>query len=215
MTVNDVITAQQLGYMIEAIAAHIARNRDLLNQLDSALGDGDHGTSISTAFSSGAEQVKQLGDAQPADILKTTASALMNRMGGASGALFGTLFMKAALTVKDKTKLTKSDVDALWQAGLDGVKSRGKSDVGDKTMIDALSPAVVAFCAEASFETAWHSAAEAAQQGAESTKNLVAKHGRAKFIAERAIGHQDAGATSISLMFEAIRVYWDTIEGHK
>ncbi|MEQ8675402.1 MAG: dihydroxyacetone kinase subunit DhaL [Aggregatilineales bacterium] len=213
MTANIVITSQQLDDMIVAIAAQIAENRDLLNQLDSALGDGDHGTSISTAFSSAAEQVKQLEDAQPADILKTTASVVMNRMGGASGALFGTLFMKAALTAKDKTTLTKSDMDALWQAGLDGVKSRGKSDVGDKTMIDALSPAVQAFCGAQDFGSGWQSAAEAAQRGAKSTKTMIAKHGRAKFISERAIGHQDAGATSITLMFEAIYAYWKTLEG--
>ena len=121
--------------------------------------------------------------------------------------------MKAALIAKDKTTLTKSDMDALWGAGLDGVKSRGKSDVGDKTMIDALSPAVAAFCAEDDFEHGWQSAAEAAQQGAESTKDLIAKHGRAKFISERAIGHQDAGATSIALMSAAIHAYWNTIEG--
>ncbi len=209
----NTISTQQLRAMVKAIADQISENRDLLNRLDSALGDGDHGTSISTAFESAVQQVDKLDDdAYASDILKATASALMNRMGGASGALFGTLFMKAALTAKSHDHLDKSTFDSLWKAGLDGVKSRGKSDVGDKTMVDALSPAVSAFNEASDFKNGWQVAAEAAQGGAENTKEMIAKHGRAKFTAERAIGHQDAGATSIALMFAAIHMYWHTIE---
>ena len=201
------INAQALAAMISAIHQRIADNVALLNQLDSALGDGDHGTGISTAFGAAVEQVENLENPQPVDILKATALALMNRMGGASGALFGSFFLKGALTVQGKATLTKADMDAMLDAGLAGVKHRGKSDVGDKTMIDALAPAVEAFRAKNDFASGWQAAAQAAEQGAEATKALVAKHGRAKFAGERAVGHQDAGATSIALMFAALHDY--------
>jgi phosphoenolpyruvate---glycerone phosphotransferase subunit DhaL len=203
------VTTQHFVGFISTMSQSISAHRDGLNQLDSALGDGDHGTGISTAFEATVETIKGLDNPNLMDVLKTTATTLMNRMGGASGALFGTFFLKGAIVAKDKKTLSKSDMGALLQAGLEGVKQRGKSDVGDKTMIDALSPAVNAFKASADFDEAWKHAATAARQGAESTKELVAKHGRAKFIGERAIGHQDAGATTIALMFEAIQDYWE------
>ena len=203
------VTSKHLIGMIATISRQITANRDLLNELDSALGDGDHGTGIGTAFAGAVENIDELIDPSIADILKTAATTLMNRMGGASGALFGTFFLKGAIITKDKNRLSKSDMDAVLQAGLDGVKQRGKSDVGDKTMIDALKPAVVAFASCSEFDKAWKQATQAAQKGAESTIEMVAKHGRAKFIGERAIGHQDAGATTIALMFEAIQYYWE------
>ena len=141
---ND-INSQQLIEIINCIAERIHDNRDVLNKLDSALGDGDHGTGISTAFNTAVEDIEALSEPDIMTILKTTAMALMNRMGGASGALYGTFFLKAAMTSKDKVTLSKADCDEFLQAGLEGVKKRGKSDVGDKTMIDALSPAVMAF----------------------------------------------------------------------
>lgn len=183
----SVVTTQYLVGFVTNMSQSITANRDELNKLDSALGDGDHGTGISTAFETAVETINTLDNPTAIDILKTTASVLMNRMGGASGALFGTFFLKGAMIAKDKDSLSKADMDMLLQAGLDGVKQRGKSDVGDKTMIDALSPAVNAFKANADFDEAWQQATEAARKGAESTKELVAKHGRAKFIGERAI----------------------------
>ncbi|GAB5491976.1 MAG: dihydroxyacetone kinase subunit DhaL [Phototrophicaceae bacterium] len=204
---ND-INSQRLIEIINCVAKRIHDNRDVLNTLDSALGDGDHGTGISTAFNAAVEDIEALSEPDIMTVLKTTAMALMNRMGGASGALYGSFFLKAAMTTKDKVTLSKSDCDELLQAGLEGVKKRGKSDVGDKTMIDALNPAVMAFVEADSLSNGWEKAAQAAQVGAENTKNLIAKHGRAKFAGERAIGHQDAGASSITLLFEAIHDYW-------
>lgn len=203
------IRVDRLIGMLSAIAERIASNRDLLNQLDSALGDGDHGTGISTAFNDAVESIRSLENPTLMNVLKTTATTLMNRMGGASGALFGTFFLKSAMMAKDKESLFKADMDGMLHAGLDGVKQRGKSDVGDKTMVDALSPAVAGFVSGGDFASGWQQATQSAKKGAESTKNLVAKHGRAKFIGERAVGHQDAGATTIALMFEAIQDYWE------
>ena len=194
--------------MIQAIAQRIDEHAGMLNMLDSALGDGDHGTGISTAFLAAADDVKQLSNPDVMSILKATASALMNRMGGASGALYGTFFMKSALTTKEKNQLSKADCEEMFQACLQGVKQRGKSTVGDKTMVDALSPAIDAFISAPNLSDGWEHAANAASEGAESTINLVAKHGRAKFAGERSVGHMDAGAKSIALMFEAINLAW-------
>lgn len=202
------INAQQWIEIINRISANIMENRDVLNSLDSATGDGDHGTGISTAFNAATDELEKLSDADVMTVLKETANALMNRMGGASGALYGTFFLKMALKAKGKVALSKVDIEQAFQAGLEGVKQRGKSDVGDKTMIDALSPAVEAFSTSDNLSDAWESAAKSARSGAENTKNLIAKHGRAKFAGERSHGHIDAGASSIALMFEAIHDYW-------
>lgn len=202
------INAEHWIAMINRISSKIMENRDNLNELDSAMGDGDHGTGISTAFSAAKDELEKLSDADVMTVLKETANALMNRMGGASGALYGTFFLKAALKAKGKSALSKVDIEQAFQAGLEAVKQRGKSDVGDKTMIDALSPAVDAFSTADNLSDAWENAAKSARNGAENTKNMIAKHGRAKFAGERSRGHIDAGASSIALMFEAIHDYW-------
>lgn len=207
---ND-IDADQLRVMMSAISEQISAQRDHLNKLDSALGDGDHGTGISTAFADAVEKLAALEAPTPADVLRTTAMSLMNRMGGASGALYGTLFLRASTPVKDKTALTLSDFVILLQAGLDGVKQRGQADVGGKTMIDALSPAVAALAQADKNNTAlvdaFATAAQAAEDGAQSTIDMEAKYGRAKFTGERSVGHMDAGAASISILFAALRDY--------
>ncbi len=205
---TNVLQTAHLVDMIRTIAATLGREVSTLNALDAALGDGDHGTGISTAFAQAAEQVGELESPQPADVLRTTAMVLMNRMGGASGALNGTLFLKASTAVVGKSTLTVDDVAAMWRAGLEGVMQRGKAQAGDKTMIDALLPVVETF-EKATTEdddllATFQAAARTAQDGAERTAEMVAKHGRAKFVGERALGHADAGATSIALIFQAM-----------
>lgn len=207
----SIVNGNEFIAMFEAISENISQQRDRLNQLDSALGDGDHGTNITTAFASAVNSIHQLAEPTIADVLKTAAMTIMNRMGGASGALFGTMFLKGALAAKGKSELTKADMDTLWTSALDGVKQRGKSQTGDKTMIDALEPAVTAFCNESDMSSAWKNASLAAREGAEKTASMVAKHGRAKFSGERSIGHQDAGANTIAYMFEAIDAYWQKV----
>jgi phosphoenolpyruvate---glycerone phosphotransferase subunit DhaL len=176
------------------------------------LGDGDHGTSLSAAFAEAAARVTALGQSTPSAVLQTTAQALMNRMGGASGALYGTLFLRAGAAAKDKVTLRHGDLKALWRAGLEGVIQRGKAQVGDKTMIDALQPAVLAFAGGADIGDSFERAAAAADTGAQGTAALVAQHGRARFVGERAVGHVDAGARSIALMFGAMNLYWRDIQ---
>ena len=202
------IGSADLSTMIEAMAQGVSGERDNLNRLDAALGDGDHGTSISTAFALAVEEIASPDQASLSDIWMTTAKALMNRMGGASGAIFGTFFLKGVAELRGKERLIKRDLENVLRAGLSGVKARGKAGIGDKTMVDALEPAVIAFVAADGYGTGWSNAAIAARQGAESTKNMVARQGRAKFLGERAIGHCDPGATTIALFFEAIDKWW-------
>jgi len=203
------MTVQDWQAMLLAISKRIRAQAETLNQLDSALGDGDHGSGISAAFAAAVQSMEALEQPSLSDIWMMTARTLMNRMGGASGALFGTFFLKGVGMTKDKDSLNKADMDSILQAGLAGVKQRGKAKTGDKTMVDALQPAVEAFCASETYHTAWQEAAIAARQGAESTAGLLARHGRAKFIGERSLGHQDAGAATIALIFEAIHEYWE------
>ncbi|MFN8448151.1 MAG: dihydroxyacetone kinase subunit DhaL [Anaerolineae bacterium] len=202
------IGVHELAGMIAAISAAIAESRDELNRLDSALGDGDHGTSLSVAFADAAAKVAALEQPTPTSILSATAHSLMNRMGGASGALYGTLFLRAGMAAKDKAALSHDDMKTLWRAALDGVIARGKAKPGDKTMIDALQPAVDAFAAAATLDESFERAAAAAAEGAQATANMVAQHGRARFVGERALGHVDAGARSIAVMFAAMNAYW-------
>ncbi len=202
------IGAEELSALIRAMAERINAERDALNRLDAALGDGDHGASISTAFAAAVDDIAALEGASPGAIWLATAKALMNRMGGASGAIFGAFFLKGVASLRDVDRVSNNLMAGVLAAGLDSVKARGKADLGDKTMVDALEPAVAAFGAADDFASAWAAAAAAARKGAESTRELVASHGRAKFLGERAIGHVDPGATTVALMFEAANNWW-------
>ncbi len=202
------IAADEMRALIQAMAERVAAKRDDLNRLDAALGDGDHGASISTAFAVAVEETEAIEQPSLSAIWLATAKALMNRMGGASGAIFGTFFLKGVASLRDADRLSHNMMAAVLADGLEGVKARGKASVGDKTMVDALEPAVRAFAAADDFASAWRAAAAAARSGAESTRDLVANQGRAKFLGERAIGQQDPGATTIALMFEAAHDWW-------
>ena len=197
------MTADQLADLIERMAARVLAEREMLNRLDAATGDGDHGSSISGALALAVQEIGALEEPSPHAIWLTTAKALLNGMGGASGAIFGTFFLKGAARLKDVERISQADMAALLEAGLAGVQARGGAQVGDKTMVDALAPAVGAFSAAADFPSAWQAAADAAATGAESTRNLLARQGRAKYLGERAIGHADPGATTIAIMFQA------------
>ena len=197
------MTASDLAVMIERMAARVFAERDMLNRLDAATGDGDHGSSISGALALAVQHIGALEEPSLHAIWLTTAKALLNGMGGASGAIFGTFFLKGAARLKDVERISQADMAALLEAGLAVVQMRGGAQVGDKTMVDALAPAVAAFAAAADFPSAWRAAADAAATGAESTRDMLARQGRAKYLGERALGHADPGATTIALMFVA------------
>ncbi|MET1052067.1 MAG: dihydroxyacetone kinase subunit DhaL [Mycetocola sp.] len=193
---------------VRASAAVIAEHRVELITLDRDIGDGDHGENMDRGFSAVLAKLDDLpGDAIPADVLKLVATTLISTVGGASGPLYGTAYLKAAGAVAGQNALDSAAVAALLRAARDGIVLRGKAEAGDKTMIDAWSPAVAAADAAvddgASEVAVLEAAADAAEGGAVATEPLVARKGRASYLGERAIGHRDPGAQSTALLLRA------------
>lgn len=190
--------------LLKKINEKLQENKDFLTSLDSAIGDGDHGINLSRGFRSVMEKLPQMEDKDIAAILKTTGMTLVSTVGGASGPLYGTAFMKAGAAASGKDVLEDSDFIALLGAAIEGIQQRGKAQKGEKTMLDALIPALEAFKAEQASGRAWEKALDAARDGVEYTKTIVATKGRASYLGERSLGHQDPGATSAMLMLEAL-----------
>ena len=189
------------------MAAAMEENRRYLTKLDSEIGDGDHGNNMHRGFQATLERLEGGADpSTPADVLKTVSMALIGKVGGAAGPLYGTAFLRASTALSDKEEVSAEEAAGALEAALGGVKQRGKAEAGDKTLVDALEPAV-----EAAKETAgtgsvaevFRAAAEAAKEGAEATVPLTARRGRASYLGERAAGHQDPGATSTYLLLDA------------
>lgn len=193
---------------VRASAEVIAANRVELITLDRAIGDGDHGENMDRGFEAVAAKLDGVAaDATPADVLKLVATTLISTVGGASGPLYGTAYLKAAAAVAGRSELDSADVVTLLTAARDGIVLRGKAAVGDKTMIDAWTPAVdaagAASAAGAEPAAVLAAAADAAAAGAEATEPLVAHKGRASYLGERAIGHRDPGSQSTLLLLRA------------
>ena len=206
MTVGtDWATAWVRG-TIDTVSEHRA---ELIN-LDREIGDADHGENLDRGFQAVAAKLDALTPETPADVLKMVASTLISTVGGASGPLLGTAYLKAAGAIAGKTELSASDIVALLTAARDGVVLRGKAEPGDKTMIDAWTPAVEAAAAAeaagADVPAVLSAAADAAEKGAADTEALVARKGRASYLGERAIGHRDPGAQSSSLILREAAV---------
>ena len=191
--------------MFREAANRIRENRERLSNLDSFGGDGDHGTTMVRAMSKVEEVLEVSSTSDTAGLLKEVGWAIMGVDGGATGPLFGTLFMSMADAAADKDALGTDSLAKVFESGLAGVCKRTKAQVGDKTMIDALVPAVEALhqAAAAGEDTsaALKLAAHAAEEGARSTKDLQARFGRARNVGEKSVGAQDPGATSVALMF--------------
>ncbi|MFW6347486.1 MAG: dihydroxyacetone kinase subunit DhaL [Cyclonatronaceae bacterium] len=182
--------------------------RQYLTQLDTAIGDADHGNNMYRGFKKVHDQLGSHADKTCGALLKAVAMTLISTVGGASGPLYGTFFLQAGTKAGSVEELTASQTGEVLQAGLEGLKMRGKASVGDKTIVDALEPAVEAFKAEAvkhdALLPALAQAVEAARKGMESTVPMVAKKGRASYLGERSKDHQDPGATSAYLMLKAL-----------
>ncbi len=186
----------------------VAEHRVELITLDREIGDGDHGENLDRGFSAVLPKLDALAEgASPADVLKAVATSLISTVGGASGPLFGTAYLKAAGAIADRPDLDSAAVVELLTAARDGVVLRGKAEVGDKTMIDAWTPAVDAARAAADSgadeAAVLAAAATAAEEGAAATEPLVAHKGRASYLGERAVGHRDPGAQSSALILRA------------
>jgi dihydroxyacetone kinase-like protein len=202
-----VITQAQIIAWIQKSAEVITENRAYLTDLDAAIGDADHGANMDRGFKAVLGKIAEMEGKDIGTVLKTTAMTLISTVGGASGPLYGTFFLQTAAKAMGKTELTLQDWHAALQAGLDGIISRGKAQTGDKTMIDALAPAVQSLLLSIDqnqpIPEALRSSAEAARIGMQATIPLVARKGRASYLGERSAGHQDPGATSMYLLLDA------------
>ncbi len=197
---------------VERSAEAMAAARERLTELDSAIGDADHGANMDRGFR---VVVERLGSEESADagaVLKAVGATLLSKVGGASGPLYGTFFLRMAAPLAGKDEVEPADWAAALRAGVEGVKARGRAELGDKTMLDALFPAVDALDAAladgAALGEALGRAAAAAEEGARATVPLVARKGRASYLGERSAGHQDPGATSSHLLIKAAAEAW-------
>ncbi|MDO5084452.1 dihydroxyacetone kinase subunit L [Arachnia propionica] len=197
------IHRDQLVSWLNRLFDLLAENATMLTTLDSAIGDADHGANMTRGFGAAVEQLDPTAPL-PA-LFKGVGMTLISTVGGASGPLYGTFFLRMGKTLPDDGVLVDAFAEAL-RAGLDGVTARGKATTGEKTMVDALTPAVTAFAeaADQGAAAAARAAAEAAAAGCEATIDMVATKGRASYLGERSAGHQDPGATSTALMFQAL-----------
>ncbi len=197
---------------INNLAAAIAEQKDYLTQLDSDIGDGDHGANMHRGFQKVLEKLPTVADKDIGTIFKTVGMTLISTVGGAGGPLYGTLFMQLGTASAGKTELTLADWTAAMEAALKGVVMRGKANLGDKTMVDALTPAVEALKTAsangASLADGLHSSEQAAEKGMKDTTPLVAKKGRASYLGERSAGHQDPGATSSHMLLQTAAQAW-------
>ncbi|NMF63180.1 dihydroxyacetone kinase subunit DhaL [Brasilonema octagenarum] len=202
------VTKEQILRWLQTFATQIEQNKDYLTELDAAIGDADHGINMDRGFKKAIAQLPTVADKDIGSILKTVSMTLISSIGGASGPLYGTFFLRASTAVAGKQELTAEDVLEMLKAGLDGVLGRGKAQLGDKTMIDVLTPAVIAFQEAVSQGQdtleAMQRAVAAAEQGVKDTAPMIAKKGRASYLGERSIGHQDPGATSCYWMLKSL-----------
>lgn len=200
------ITTDQFVAWLEGFAELVATNQAHLTQLDSAIGDADHGSNMVRGTAAVRDVLSV--DATLGALAKKVGMTLVGQVGGASGPLFGTFFLKLASVLGDSRQCDASDLAKALRAAAEGVAARGKSRTGEKTMLDALFPACEAFetslAGRDSLPEALQQAAEAADQGARATTDMVATKGRASYLGERSRGHQDPGATSAGYLFEAL-----------
>ncbi|HYW42420.1 MAG TPA: dihydroxyacetone kinase subunit DhaL [Bryobacteraceae bacterium] len=188
-----------------------ADNRDRLTELDSAIGDADHGINMERGFTAVRNELAANPPADIAAIFQTVATVLIRTVGGAAGPLYGTFFLRAAAACAGKTQLETADVVAMFQAGIEGLQQRGKAVPQDKTMVDALLPALDAMKKEgAGLARVLEAATAAAEAGMLSTIPMQARKGRASYLGARSIGHQDPGATSAYLLLKTAASAWRT-----
>lgn len=196
---------------IKRYAEIVRDNREYLIQLDAAIGDADHGANMDRGFRAVAGKLPELADKDIGTVLKTVGMTLVSTVGGAGGPLYGTLFLQAGMKTAGKMELDLEDWTTALEAAVAGVVMRGKAELGDKTMVDALTPALQSL-KEANSDTpigqALQSSATAAKEGMLATIPLVARKGRASYLGERSAGHQDPGATSSYLLLQAAADTW-------
>ena len=213
--VLEELSAEDTRNMLLYVADKIIANKPYLTEVDSAIGDGDHGIGMAGGMQKAKKKLlKMQGEENAYHLFETAGEAMLMSMGGASGVIFGSLYLAGAKGMEPKGVITAEDLAAMERKSLAAIQERGGAQVGDKSMVDALAPAVEALAANSGkgLLEMLKATEEAARCGMENTKKYVAKFGRAKSLLERAIGHQDAGATSVYLILQGIR---DFVEGTK
>jgi dihydroxyacetone kinase-like protein len=199
---DAVLDVETLNAWLREANARIAADSQMLSELDGAIGDGDHGANMARGF---AAVVAKLGTpADPAALLRGAGMTLIGTVGGAAGPLYGSMFIEMARSAAGAAGLGLDAWRHALAAGLAGIVARGKAGRGDKTMVDALAPAVEVMAGETALLPALEAAARAAAAGAEATAPWVARKGRASYLGERAIGHRDPGATSMAILLAAL-----------
>jgi dihydroxyacetone kinase-like protein len=205
--VDDNVTTAALDQWVRTFADLVAANRDYLTELDSAIGDADHGSNMDRGMKAAVVALDETKPASAGPLFSKVGMTLVSTVGGASGPLFGTFFLRMGTSFGDAETVTPQQFAAALRAGLEGVVVRGKAEPGDKTMYDALAPACdvldAALAEPVDLSTALGRAHEAAVQGRDATTPMLARKGRASYLGERSVGHQDPGATTVALLLEA------------
>ncbi|HEY7628313.1 MAG TPA: dihydroxyacetone kinase subunit DhaL [Ilumatobacteraceae bacterium] len=207
MPAAELVTVAQLETWIRRFAELIAEQRTYLTELDSAIGDADHGSNMDRGMQAVRDKLDTTSISTADELFKLVGMTLVSSVGGASGPLYGTLFLRFGSACGPRDALSAGDVAKGFRAGIEGLVARGKPELGDKTMFDSLQPALEALDAavgrQASVSEAFAAAAAAAARGRDDTIPMVARKGRASYLGERSAGHQDPGATSAALLVEA------------
>ncbi|MDE5081672.1 MAG: dihydroxyacetone kinase subunit DhaL [Trichodesmium sp. St18_bin1] len=202
------VNKEQIIQWLEAVATVLEGNKDYLTELDAAIGDADHGINMNRGFQKVLIQLPTIMNKDIGGIFKAVSMTLISTIGGASGPLYGTLFLRASFVVTGKLELTSEDMVKVLAAAVEGVVQRGKANLGDKTMLDALSPAANSFTEAvangSSFLDSLKQGVDAAELGMKNTIPMLAKKGRASYLGDRSVGHQDPGATSIYLTLKTL-----------
>jgi dihydroxyacetone kinase-like protein len=202
------MTNEDIIRWLERVGAALHENAGYLTQLDSDIGDADHGINMDRGFKAVLAKIATMPSADSATLLRTVGTTLVSTVGGASGPLYGTAFLRAAGAIAGKEELAPADLVAMLDAFLGGIVARGKAQPGEKTMVDALTPGLAA-AKEALNEGVSEAeltrrAADAAEEGMKATIPMLATKGRASYLGERSIGHQDPGATSSWLILRSL-----------
>ncbi len=212
------ITKENLVELIKILYQKIDEKKAELSKLDTEIGDGDHGFSLAKGFKSLNDKLQEYASFDTGEMLKKCGFELIKTVGGAAGAVFGTFFTGQAMyynnNLKEKDTLSLSDFSGMLAEALAQIKKRGGAQPGDKTMVDALEPAVEALASAAEsgagFADAFRTAADAAATGAEKTRDMVARKGRSKNVGERGLGYKDPGAASMALIIGTMADYFQS-----
>ncbi|WP_433506910.1 dihydroxyacetone kinase subunit DhaL [Pseudonocardia halophobica] len=200
-------TQQELLAWVREFARQVTEHRDELTALDSAIGDADHGANMARGMGAAVEALDADPQTTAGGVFKKVGMTLVSKVGGASGPLYGTLFLRFGTAAGEVTELDPAGFAKAFRAGLEGVVARGRPEAGDKTMYDALAPALDALdeslAGGASLGDALRAASAAADAGRDATIPMLARKGRASYLGERSVGHQDPGATSVALLVAA------------